>query len=81
MNSSIHGRLSGGESIRGSVSGVDRISGQLHTQPVGSNTYQGYDLSDLVHGTEVQKVIKLTQTEFDSLLLKDPETLYVVVGG
>lgn len=69
------------DAIHGKISGGSKLTGRLHTQPVGSDTYQGYNLSDLVHGTEVERVIKLSQAEFDSLLQKDPEILYVVVGG
>ena len=49
------------DAIHGKISGGSKLTGHLHTQPVGSETYQGYKLSDLIHGTEVERVIKLSQ--------------------
>ena len=66
--------------ISGKISGRSAIRGQLHTLPNGSGTYQGVDLTDLVHGTNVERIVSLSKDEYDSLLNKDNTTLYVVGG-
>ena len=66
--------------ISGKISGRSAIRGRLHTLPSGSDTYQGVDLTDLVHGTNVERIVSLSKDEYDSLLNKDNTTLYVVGG-
>lgn len=76
LNGSIHSR--GSES--GTITGRRTITGQLHTLPVGSDSYQGVDLTNLVHGENVERIVTISQSDYDALPERDSKTLYVVGG-